>query len=892
MASSGDAQSPRWTICAVRGCIGLVGPAVEEVAESALSSEFCWDLRRAKTVESAPFHVTLFTKNEIGQNKACQSLADALADVTGNDLHALGVSVVREVSFVPVIWPSGQRLRLKLGLPVKDFHITLTMTNAHDMDKGPDTALEGSLTSPASDTLLNHLAHHFLIRGQPERSFDVSLSLCRRSPQLYRAWIGLGNAALNLGLYKLAMLSYSRAMSKEDVAETGLTQKGKYCLTRMRTCSKHTEWGTLCTRNELSEIPPDVFRALASPWWRELRNSVTELSGPDYVQTLRQEPRERLLVPTSSLDAGNAYVLPRFFRWVVPFYLAGMSTPKSSADIVHLGGAQIGIRHILTLTEEKPLPDSFYSQTPHLGRTFLPVRNYEPPSLEQIDIFLKLASSQESTPLLVHCGGGKGRAGTLLACFLVAFGSAVPNLSDWQHPCMSAKNAISYLRDMRPGSLETEAQEAQVHKFESLLWKRRTPLPAGLVEPCASSFELVGEARALETADLVILSGLPGSGKTWFRSALAHRDPKWSILSGDELGRAACEKAMGHRSSKYCILDRCNSSEEDRIHFLSLASGWAECAIAIFFDYSPELCIYRAQQRPDHPTLSAGGRVRAAVRQHARSLSPPAIREGFRAVLRVTSFEASRAIAARMSNAPPLRKFPRTPHLLHFGAVTRDDLMVSNIVVRENSKVVLTEKLDGANLGFSLSFDMEILVQNRSHFVLSASHPQFRKLASFVAAHRLSLIKILGRDDTFPERYILYGEWMAAVHSISYTRLPKIFIAFDLYDRANGSFLDRMSLESLLHGSGIPLVPAISVLDDLPSKSDLIQMVSQQSIFADGPVEGVYIKIEEEGVVAERMKVVRANFIQGNEHWSKSILKANIILDGEYGSGIHGPIDD
>jgi atypical dual specificity phosphatase len=50
-------------------------------------------------------------------------------------------------------------------------------------------------------------------------------------------------------------------------------------------------------------------------------------------------------------------------------------------------------------------------------------------------------------------------------------------------------------------------------------------------------------------------------------------------------------------------------------------------------------------------------------------------------------------------------------------------------------------------------------------------------------------------------------------------------------------------------------------------------------MFPDGPVEGVYMKIEEGGVVRQRSKVVRANVIAGGDHWTKGIIKENKILD-------------
>lgn len=40
---------------------------------------------------------------------------------------------------------------------------------------------------------------------------------------------------------------------------------------------------------------------------------------------------------------------------------------------------------------------------------------------------------------------------------------------------------------------------------------------------------------------------------------------------------------------------------------------------------------------------------------------------------------------------------------------------------------------------------------------------------------------------------------------------------------------------------------------------------------------GVYFKVEGGGVVHSRGKVVRADFIAGNEHWSRGPLRLNIV---------------
>lgn len=290
--------------------------------------------------------------------------------------------------------------------------------------------------------------------------------------------------------------------------------------------------------------------------------------------------------------------------------------------------------------------------------------------------------------------------------------------------------------------------------------------------------------------------------------------------------------------------------------------------------------------RPNHPTLPPGSRVRNAVTQMEKLFVPPTLKEGFNAIIRIKSFEAARELVDRLAPVH-IYKFPRTPHLLDLGAATSDDIVLSNrptaIVLPASlgaatSCVVITEKVDGANMGFSLSSDRtKILVQNRSHYVNPSTHEQFKKLGVWVDTHRGDLFRILDRDPVFAERYILFGEWLYATHSIPYSHLPDRFIAFDLYDRTTASFVDRKTLVALLASTSICLVPVLYEGETMPPDAELVRLVQQQSMFWDGRVEGIYAKVERNGRVVTRGKVVRGDFISGNEHWTKGNLRVNGI---------------
>lgn len=152
--------------------------------------------------------------------------------------------------------------------------------------------------------------------------------------------------------------------------------------------------------------------------------------------------------------------MPNNFSFVIEGLLAGMERPGTFARLRNdLEFLQLQrIRAIVSLTEsplDKPFIEEFGFRYLHL-----PVTDFMPPSPGQIEEFLRFlrAAEADGIAVVVHCGAGLGRTGTLLACALVSRG-------------LAAGEAIDQVRTLRPYSIETIEQEDCVRRFAEALAK-------------------------------------------------------------------------------------------------------------------------------------------------------------------------------------------------------------------------------------------------------------------------------------------------------------------------------------------------------------------------------------------------------------------------------------
>lgn len=408
---------------------------------------------------------------------------------------------------------------------------------------------------------------------------------------------------------------------------------------------------------------------------------------------------------------------------------------------------------------------------------------------------------------------------------------------------------------------------------------------AGSVSNAPST--LASSKRGLPS--FVVLVGLPGAGKSTLCAALT-KGGGWEVVSQDELGgKGAVEEAVVNavKAGKRLVLDRCNVRRADRARILDIAMHPKD-AVVVHLTTAAEACVARVASRTDHPTIPYG-HGRSAVASMAKALEPPGLSEGFAAIHTLGSPEEVAALLRHWGaadvepEAAGLYKFPRTHHVLNTGgtAVTRDDLVMSDADARRffdgEAIVVAEEKVDGANLGFSLTKEYTILAQNRSHFVSAESATQFKSLDRWLEEHGWALCQLLE-----PEVEVLFGEWCYLQHSVAYTKLPGHFVAFDIFNKRTKSFCSVAERNRRLGGLGIPVVRQLA-RQAFTCKEQILALLERQSAYADGFVEGTYLRIdtaEEAGTTNTlRGKVVRPDFIQGcsDGHWLGKEPVKNVV---------------
>jgi hypothetical protein len=198
----------------------------------------------------------------------------------------------------------------------------------------------------------------------------------------------------------------------------------------------------------------------------------------------------------------------------------------------------------------------------------------------------------------------------------------------------------------------------------------------------------------------------------------------------------------------------------------------------------------------------------------------------------------------------------------------------------------------------------------------------------------------MGLYEMLGERYVMYGEWMFACHTIWYDRLPHYFMEFDVFDRETDTFLSTPARDELLRRTSAPvrIVPVRVIATGLVSGvEELKSMIGPSAFVSEGKsrhndsllscesswydavvvcnvlgkrghyvfqqdewiarceelrkkyyvgptMEGLYVKWEKDGIVKGRYKFVRDDFVSHiagqDEHWHDRPILQNGLIPG------------
>src|SRR6185503_20015861 len=145
---------------------------------------------------------------------------------------------------------------------------------------------------------------------------------------------------------------------------------------------------------------------------------------------------------------------PSRFGWLIKDKLAGSGRLMIKSQLAWV--TKNGIKSVFTI-REFPLPQSWFP--PGIDYKHLKVENYGAPPVDELDDAVNYIEDEikNGKSVLVHCNGGSGRTGTLLAAYIM------------KKEGLSADQAIRKVKEIRGRRIRRKKQLDILRDYEKYL---------------------------------------------------------------------------------------------------------------------------------------------------------------------------------------------------------------------------------------------------------------------------------------------------------------------------------------------------------------------------------------------------------------------------------------
>lgn len=410
-------------------------------------------------------HITMLLKSEISDNS--DEFLSNIKQTYGIDkMLIIGVGHIKkndnDVFYEVVFWPIGNKIRNNLNLPTKDFHVTLgfKIVDIHDANKGLYTLIPNTI----SPDIVNRITKLYndidkLINNDIRSDFVDILNYIYENCSTIISTDDIVSLLTLRSRINYILKKYDISISDchnileytPDDLNVKLRLAHLYNLQNDYYHSVHLYKNMLMSSNLDNILKSKIKRGM-------------ELCYDKMVHSI--DPRDKHIV---NMPDGRIIRLSRNFSWIIPDKLAGISIPTHNEQIDAFKFMNIGL--VLSVIGETELDQSWFDSD--IKYLHYNIKNYYPPnSIDEINEIITNMENEISSgkAVLVFCGGGIGRTGTVLACYILKNGLD-GDIKNNCHPTMTAIESIEKIRELRPKSIETVQQENFIKEYCNYLWK-------------------------------------------------------------------------------------------------------------------------------------------------------------------------------------------------------------------------------------------------------------------------------------------------------------------------------------------------------------------------------------------------------------------------------------